>query len=165
MTMTTARHGLPLLAPGQAQKELFHNEALAAIDVLLHASVEGVGLNTPPVAPGEGQSWIIGAAPTAAWVEHAHHVASWTAGGWRFQTPVSGFTVAVAPGALRAAWDGTRWVVGAIEGQRLLIEGKQVIGAQRPAISDPVAGSTIDGEARSALGAVLAAMRAHGLIA
>lgn len=35
---TTARLGLPLLAPGQAQKELFHNEALALVDAATQAA-------------------------------------------------------------------------------------------------------------------------------
>ena len=37
---TTVRFALPLIAPGQAQKEAYHNEALAAIDAALHACVE-----------------------------------------------------------------------------------------------------------------------------
>jgi hypothetical protein len=37
----SARCGLPFLAPGQAQKEWFHNEALQRIDMLLCPVVEG----------------------------------------------------------------------------------------------------------------------------
>lgn len=165
MTMTTARYGLPLLVPGQAQKETFHNEALSSIDVLLHATVEAVGIDAPPSAPNEGQSWIIGVAPTGEWIGHARHVASWTSGGWRFRAPVAGLTVSVLPSRLRAVWDGDDWIVGALEAERLVVDGKQVVGAQRAAITDPVNGATIDAEARETLGAVLAALRAHGLIA
>lgn len=32
MTDTSARFALPLILPGQAQKEIFHNEALALLD-------------------------------------------------------------------------------------------------------------------------------------
>ncbi|MGL4312420.1 MAG: DUF2793 domain-containing protein, partial [Sphingomonas sp.] len=35
MAETTSRLALPLLAAGQAQKEMFHNEALALIDLAL----------------------------------------------------------------------------------------------------------------------------------
>lgn len=35
MSDATARFAFPLIAPGQAQKELFHNEALARVDALL----------------------------------------------------------------------------------------------------------------------------------
>lgn len=163
--MTTARHGLPLLAPGQAQKEMFHNEALAMIDLLLHAAVEAVGLDVPPAAPAEGRSWIVGAAPTGDWSGHAHHLASWTSGGWRFVAPTTGLTVALSPGRTRAAWDGTLWAVGTVEADRLIVAGKQVVGAQHAPIADAAGGLTIDAEARGTLGTVLAALRSHGLIA
>ena len=50
----TDRFALPLLQPGQAQKEMFHNEALAALDLLIQPAVEAVGVNTPPTAPRIG---------------------------------------------------------------------------------------------------------------
>ena len=64
---TSVRTGLPLLQPGQAQKEMVHNEALALIDLLLQPSVVTVGLNVPPAAPARGACWIVGAAPTGDW--------------------------------------------------------------------------------------------------
>ena len=39
MSDATARLALPFIAPGQAQKELFHNEALTRIDALLQADL------------------------------------------------------------------------------------------------------------------------------
>ena len=39
MSESTARLALPLIAPGQAQKEVSHNEALAALDLLVQAQV------------------------------------------------------------------------------------------------------------------------------
>ena len=40
MTERSARFALPLLQPGQAQKEVFHNEALTAVALLIEAAVE-----------------------------------------------------------------------------------------------------------------------------
>ena len=48
-TITTSRFALPLLAAGQADKELTHNEALACLDILLQPVVQAVGLTVPPV--------------------------------------------------------------------------------------------------------------------
>lgn len=165
MTTTTARHRLPLLMPGQAQKEMFHNESLSAIDMLLHAAVEAVGLDAPPAAPTEGQSWVVSAAPGGDWVGHAHAVANWTAGGWRFQDAVAGLSVSVRPDGLRAEWDGSAWRVGEVKGAKLVVGGMQVVGARRPAIANPEGGAAIDSEARTAVAAMLETLRAHGLIA
>lgn len=165
MTITTARHRLPLLVPGQAQKEMFHNESLSAIDMLLHAAVEAVGVDAPPSAPAEGQSWVVGAAPGGDWAGHAHAVASWTAGGWRFQDAVAGLCVSVRPGGLRAEWDGAEWRVGEVKAAALIVGGVQVVGQRRPGIANPAGGAAIDAEARTAVAAMLESMRAHGLIA
>ena len=47
----TPRWGLPLLFAGQAQKEIFHNEALMLVDALLHGRVESADLGAPPTDP------------------------------------------------------------------------------------------------------------------
>lgn len=86
----TPRLALPLLAAGQAQKEMSHNEALMRIDLSLHGSVAGFAANIPPASPAAGQCWILGAAPTGAWAGHPHEIAGWTEGGWRFLAPCEG---------------------------------------------------------------------------
>jgi hypothetical protein len=45
------------------------------------------------------------------------------------------------------------------------VNGTKVVGEQGSAITDPTGGSTIDTQARSAIGSILSALRAHGLIA
>lgn len=54
--------------------------------------------------------------------------------------------------------------MGTLRGNSLLIGGEQVVGARSAAISAPTAGGTVDAEARTAVGEILATMRAHGLI-
>ncbi len=161
----TARLGLPMLQPGQAQKELYHNEALALIDLTLHATVEAIGLNAPPANPTPGTCWVVGAAPTGAWAGVAHRLAGWTAGGWRFVPPIDGMTVWSLSDALEARFVDDSWVVGDTQVARLMIGGVQVVGARQPGIADPVGGATIDVEARAALALILSALTAHGLIA
>lgn len=165
MTITTPRLALPLLQSGQAQKELFHNEALAALDLLVQPAAETIGDDGPPAAPTVGHSWIVGGAPTGAWSGHAHALASWTDGGWRFAAPAAGMQVWIVADGLWARHDGTGWTTGIVPAAALSIGGVQVVGARRPAIANPVAGTTIDAVARTAIDAILTTLRTHGLIA
>ena len=163
--MNTARLALPLLAAGQAQKEMTHNEALATLDIAVQASVAAVGVNGPPAAPLEGDAWIVGAAPSGDWAGQAGAIASWTAGGWRFLAPAEGLAAWSRADSAVARYRAGGWEVGVVRGSRLVIGGNPVVGARQPAIADPGAGRTIDSEARQALGQILATLRAHGLIA
>ncbi|WP_375397130.1 DUF2793 domain-containing protein [uncultured Sphingomonas sp.] len=160
----TARLDLALLVPGQAQKELWHNEGLAAIDLVLQASVVAAGPNTPPATPGQGQCWIVGPAPTGDWAGMADHLAGWTQGGWRFAAPVEGMTAWVADAAAFACFHAGAWTIGIVRATRLEVGGVQVVGSRRAAITNPVAGGVIDSEARAAVGSILATLRGHGLI-
>lgn len=161
----SARLNLPLLQPGQAQKEIDHNEALALLDIAVDAIVVTVGLDTPPGAPAAGDCWIVGTAPTGAWAGHAGALAGWTAGGWRFVAPRDGMSAWSIAAGCRATRSGGTWTIGTVAAQRVTIGGTQVIGAQRPAIADPTGGATPDTAARTAIVSILAALRAHGLIA
>lgn len=165
MTETTARFALPLLQAGQAQKEIDHNEALARIDAALHPLVIAAEAVTPPTSPVDGQAWLLGAAPTDAWAGQAHALAEWTDGGWRFVAPTTGMAVWSLAVGRYLRWDGAAWRDGELAATVLRVDGVQVIGAQAAAIPDPSGGGVIDGQARSALAALLAAARAHGLIA
>ncbi len=161
----TARWGLPLLEAGQAQKEMTVNEALGRLELLTQAGVVAVGPDAPPSAPAEGQAWIVGGAPTGAWARQARAIAGWTAGGWRFVAPREGMSAWSAADGCVARFSGGQWRLGALVGQKVEIGGVQVVGARAAAIATPVGGGVVDAEARTALAAMLAALRAHGLIA
>ena len=165
MTDLSARFALPLLQPGQAQKELFHNEALARIDALLHPAVAAIATNDPPGAPAPGQGWIVGSAPTGAWTGKAGQIAAWTGGGWRFLVPIAGTTAWIAA-AGRWAWhDGSAWQTGPLPTGGIAVGGVQVVSARGAAIAAATGGANIDAEARAAIASILAALRTHGLIA
>ncbi|WP_128891616.1 DUF2793 domain-containing protein [Erythrobacter sp. HKB08] len=85
----TARFGLPLLFPGQAQKEFFLNQALCLADFLHHAAVLGEA-DTPPAAPEDGEFWLIGENPSEDWFGRAGALAGWQAGAWHFIAPTPG---------------------------------------------------------------------------
>ncbi len=161
----TARLALPLLAAGQAQKELWHNEALALLDIAVQAAVEEIGGDTPPAAPQPGQCWIVGPAPTGAWTGHAGAIAGWTAGGWRFVAARAGLRARHLPSGEEVAHDGGGWRRGEMAAARLLVDGVQVVGARGAAIAVPGGGAIIDVECRAAMEAVLISLRKHGLTA
>jgi hypothetical protein len=160
----TPRWALPNLFAGQAQKELFHNEALARIDMLLHGQVESADEGTPPLSPGEGQCWIIAAGATGSWLGREGSVACWTDGGWRYAQPRAGLVLWVADRGHVMQFDGHGWADGAVRSDGLYAGGLRVVGTRRPAIDNPVGGGSIDSEARSSIAAILSAMRDHGLI-
>ena len=162
---TTERLGLPLLAPGQAQKELTHNEALQLLEILVAAAIEEPARNSPPTAPAPGSCYLVGSAPTGAWAQYANHLAAFTSAGWRFVAPAAGMAAMVKSNGLVASYSGSAWETGTIRAGRVLVDGLQVVGARASAVADPAGGSVVDAEARSALAQILSALRLHGLIA
>lgn len=141
----TPRFALPLLGVAQAQKEITHNEALTLIDALVHAAVEAGPISDPPADPEPGLCWVVGAAPTGAWVGQGQAIAIWSVGGWRFALPRAGMAVMRLADGARLRFDGDEWVAPAT-------------------IAAPSGGSTIDSEARSALDALILHLAAQGLL-
>ena len=161
----TARLALPLIVAGQAQKEIAHNEALTILDACVAACVEERSLDRPPAMPTIGQSHIVAAEAMAPWDEFVGSLAVATAGGWRFIAPRAGLRVWVVSEGIDAVFHDGQWHYGDVRGSGLTVGGEQVVGAQRAAIGDPSGGVLVDTECRTAISALLAAMRGHGLIA
>lgn len=160
----TARLALPQIAAGQIEKNVTHNEALALIDLLVGAAVEGVLGDTPPASPGVGDCYIVGAAPTGAWAGQAQSIAGYTSGGWRFIAPIEGLQATDKASGQTVAFIGGAWETGHVRAAKLSVAGDQVVGARQAAVADPTGGTTVDAEARAAIAAILARLRAHGLI-
>jgi hypothetical protein len=150
---------------GQAQKELFHNEALQLLDALVAGSVEEPPRNAPPASPTLGAGYIVGTVPTGEWASHANAVASYSSGGWRFQEPVEGMALLVRSTNVHAIYRQGAWELGTVRASSVAVGGQQVVGPRAAAIANPSAGTVIDTQARSAVNAILAALRTHGLIA
>lgn len=165
MTDMTHRLALPFIVPGQAQKEMTHNEALARADMLVQAVVQAIAPAAVPVTPALGACWIVGETPSGAWTGQDGALACWTVGGWRFVAPFDGMTVwDEATHMVAVRIDGV-WVRGDINARQIMIEGVRVLTARQPAIARPSGGVTVDIEARSALNAVIALLATHGLTA
>lgn len=161
----TDRWQLPMLFAGQAQKEIFHNEALIRIDMLLHGRAESADLASPPDMPPAGSCWIVAADAGGAWAGRGGLLACWTEGGWRFIAPQAGLRLMVADRGHVVEYDGAIWRDGPVRGDRLFLNDVQIIGPRQPGIADVAGGVVADAEARAAIGAILAALRGHGLIA
>lgn len=160
----TARFALPYLAPGQMQKELFHNLALQRIDMLLCPVVEGAPSTLPPPAPAIGSCHIVAAGATGDWAGHDGALACFTEGGWQFVPAVDGMSlVDRASGQLfnrrNDAWEG-----GVVRALEVRVDGLTVVRNRQSAIGDPSGGAAVDSECRLAVTQILGAMRTHGLI-
>lgn len=165
MSDNSDRLALPLIAPGQAQKEMTHNEALARLDIMVQPVVQAVAPPTVPANPGLGQCWIVGANAAGVWAGKAGSLAAWTAGGWRFVSPFEGMSAWSIADSMPVLRRDAAWVTGQVNAQEIRINNVRLLTAQLPPIANPSNGSVIDSESRTALIAILATLRTHGLIA
>lgn len=140
----TPNIALPLLMPGQAQKEFFVNQALGVLDALQSQTVVASQSQPPTNAP-EGSCFKVTATASHAWIGREDHLAVRIGGDWHFVSPRDGMRV----------FDNSA-------GHALLFQlGWQ--NAFAPAI--PSGGETIDAEARAAIGQLLQALHDVGVLA
>lgn len=104
----THRLALPLLAAAQAQKHVTHNEALTALDALVHLTFVTRSLSAPPVA-GEGAAYLIASGATSAWSGRDGEIAAWQNGAWSFFTPVDGMMAFVADEQIQIVYSSSAW--------------------------------------------------------
>lgn len=106
----TVRLGLPLIEAAQAQKHVPHNEALAALDMLVQAVALDRDLAAPPASPTNGDLYVVAAAPTGDWLGRADALALRVEGGWTFRTPQPGWCVWVRDESRPVVWTGSAWL-------------------------------------------------------
>ncbi len=151
----TVRHGLPFLEAGQAQKELTHNEAILAIDRLLHPVVLSRQLSTPPLDADNGLAWIVGPSPSDEWVGSAGKIAIRDGSGWAFISPTFGMIIWISDEGAATVWnDG--WSLG------WPVRSLDVSAA--PSIALPTGGTVVDAELRGRFSDLLNALSGIGLL-
>lgn len=141
---SSPRFALPLLFAGQSQKEITVNEALLGADILLHAAIETVA-TAPPTTPSAGQCWLVGSGATGTFSGQTDRIAAWSDGGWRFVAPREGMKVYDRSASAHRLFAGSTW--------RLVT-----------APAGPTGGSVIDSQARTAIIAILDALRNAGVL-
>ena len=160
----TARFKIPLLSPGQAQKEFTHNEALERIGALLCPVVEDIPQAEPPADPATGACYLIADGGSGAWAGQDGAIACFTAGGWRFIEPAEGVIVTGLSSGEQIQRRSGSWEAGISRCREVRIAGQTVLRGRQPDVPDPAGGTVIDSECRDALTALLGALRIHGII-
>lgn len=102
---------IPMIAPGQAQKHVTHNEAMMMLDVLLHLSVISRDTLQAPSNPNEGDRYIVGAGGIDAWIGHDSDIAIFRDGAWVFFTPLDGWCAYIETDKEQVCWNGMAWAM------------------------------------------------------
>ena len=105
----TPRLSLPLLAAGQAQKHVTHNDALVRLDALIHLVVDSRTQTEPPASPTALSAYIVPAGGSGIFAGRADQVALFEDDGWTFLAPRTGWQAWVADEAEHNLWTGTEW--------------------------------------------------------
>ena len=127
-------------------------------------AVEDGPVNDPPAAPVAGACYLLDAAPTGEWNGFANHIAAYSSAGWRFVPPTAGVSAFVKAKSIEATFVDGAWELGSVRASKVIIGGDQVVGPRAASIADPSGGESPDPESRSAIAAILATLRQHGLI-
>lgn len=105
----TPRLSLPLLAAGQAQKHVTHNDALTRLDALVHLTVDSRSQTVPPAVPTELSACIIPPGATGVFSGRTDQIALFEDGGWIFLTPRPGWQAWVSDESEHHLWTGAEW--------------------------------------------------------
>jgi hypothetical protein len=100
---------LPLILPAQAQKHVTHNEAIAALDLIVQLTVIDRTLAAPPALSTPGDRHIVAAGATGAWAGQSGRIALFLATGWQFVQPLAGWRAHVLAEGQTAVFDGLAW--------------------------------------------------------
>lgn len=158
----TPRLALPLIAAGQAQKDVTHNEAVLALDRLVALVVTSRSLLLPPSVPQLGACFIVPAAGAVAWGHPAGTLLHWQGAAWLAETPRDGQIALLADEGLMLIHCGSwrdQWPIAG-----LVVSGRTVLAVPPVNLVAPTGGAIIDSEARAVLAALLAALQQQGII-
>ena len=131
--------------------------------MLLGRVVEGFPSPAPPANPPTGACYLIATDAVADWSGHDGKIACFTAGGWRFVTPIEGLGVTERTSGEPLNWRSGSWEAGVVRAREIRINGQKLLHQRQPAIPEPTGGTVVDAENREAVAAIIATLRSHGL--
>ena len=91
MSQSSPRLSLPFIQAAQAQKHVTHNEAVRALDLLVQLSFKDDALSAPPIAPSEGDCYIVATGGSGTWIGQDGMIAAYLDGAWQFQSARTGW--------------------------------------------------------------------------
>lgn len=109
MSFISQNLNLPYIAPAQAQKHVTHNEALRALDAIVHLSLVSKSQTTPPLSPVEGSRYFVAVTGTDEWAGQDTLIAAYQDGAWAFYRPQIGWQAWIEDESILQIWDGTLW--------------------------------------------------------
>ena len=112
---TTLKLNLPYILPAQAQKHITHNEALKALDTLIHLSVISDSLTQPAADPTLGDTYLVASNAGQVWLGKDNQIAIFQDGHWEFLSPQIGWQCYIQDLARIKVWNGTAWAVSSAD--------------------------------------------------
>jgi len=133
----STRLALPFIDAAQSQKHVTHNEAIVALDALVHLSVKARNIAAPPASPAEGDRFLVPTGATGAFAGHIDAIAAFDDGGWAYLAPRAGWRAYVESEGLFLLFDGAAWKDVGLSLQNLQNLSRLGIGATADA-SNPL---------------------------
>lgn len=101
---------LPYIIAAQAQKHVTHNEAIRALDAIVHLAVLDRGLSVPPGSPSDGDRYIVANGGSGDWSGEDEKIAAYQDNAWMFYTPREGWICWIADEDAAVVYDGASWI-------------------------------------------------------
>lgn len=152
---------LPYIMPSQAQKHVTHNEAIRALDAIVHAGVIDRDLTAPPGSPAAGAQYIVAATATGAWTGWENSIAAYQDGAWVRYQPNEGWAVWIYDEDAQVVWNGAEWVDPLTTISQLGI-GTSLPGALLDVVSDGTQLNTLITHYDDTFAGTLTARKARG---
>lgn len=157
----TPNNDIPYVPENTTDPAAGLNLALDTIDALLQLAVIGIE-TAPPSGSTDGDRYIVDTGATGDWAGEDGKIARYVATGdyWQFHDAKIALNLSDSKIYINNAGWTAELTADSVDATNYKVSGTQVVGAQQSAIAD-----SVGGDESTKINAILAALRAHGLIA